>query len=168
MRIEDLLFLDGWTWVGDIRSYTLNPGDEKVIVSLKGRKGYFYGAVAAFSGHDDARFGYLEVNIDDTFISPLYPYGMRLIGLDVWTPFGSFLLKYDTVADIYIVADIPNYLIPIRKKLEIKLGYPANVDTWFGTHKNTAQINAYVLYLYLVITDEKAFEKSYREFYFGE
>ena len=163
MRLEDFLFLEGWEWQGDIKKYQLKPGDEISIVSTRDKKGYFYGALAAFGGHDDAKYAYLLVNIDDTFYMPLYPYGLAVLGVDMWTPYGTMLLKYDTVADVYIVAEIPGYLIPIRNKLEIKIGYPKVVDTIFGKHVNTATITAYALYLYILIIDEELFKKSYKE-----
>ena len=167
MRLEDLLFLEGWDWQGGIKVYKLSPGDKKTVIKVTDKKGYFYGAVAAFGGHDDAKYAYLLVNIDDTFYMPLFPYGLRLLGLDIWTPYGTVLLKYDTVADVYIVAEIPNYLIPIREKFEVTVGFPKTVETWFGKHTNTATITNYTAYLYVLVTDEERFKRTYKEFVAG-
>ncbi|RLG85013.1 MAG: hypothetical protein DRO39_06630 [Thermoprotei archaeon] len=163
MRLEDLLFLEGWDWEGDVKRLGLRPGEKKTLVDVRNRKGFFFGAVAAFTGGDDARYAYLLVNCDDTFYMPLYPYGLRLLGLDTWIPYGVVLLKYDTVADVYIVAHSPGYMIPYRQKLEITVGYPERVRTWFGEHVNEKAVTAYVAYLYIRIVDEGAFRRSYRE-----
>ena len=165
MRLEDLLFLEGWDWEGDVRRIVLRPGEKKVLVDARGGKGFFFGAVAAFTGGDDARFAYLLVNCDDTFYMPLYPYGLNLLGLDKWLPYGIVLLKYDTLADVYIVAHSPSYMVPFRRKLEVTVGYPERVMMWFGEHVNKATITAYVAYLYIRITDEERFKKSYRELF---
>jgi len=163
MRIEDLLLLEGWDWKGEVKKYeNVEPGTEMDVAKYRG-KGYFYGALAVFAGSSDARYAGMLVNIDNTFYMPLYPYGLRVMGLDMWTPYGTFVLKYDTVANIYIVAEIPGYLIPIKEKMDIKIVYPETTITIWGEHTNTDPITVYVLYLYVQIYDEDAFKRSIRE-----
>ncbi len=74
------------------------------------------------------------------------------------------MLKYDTLADIYIVAHSPSYMIPYRKKLEITVGYPERVMTWFGEHANKKAITAYVAYLYIRIIDEERFRELHEKY----
>jgi len=167
MRLEDLLFIEGWSWQKDLRPLTLKPGESELLLRMDKNKGFFFGAVAGFTGSGDAKYASLTVNIDDTLYMPLYPYGLALLGLDMWTPYGIVLLKYDNVGKNYVVAETPNYLIPIRRKLEIRVDYPRTVTTWFGQHTNTDTITVYVAYVYIIITDEKRFKKTYREFVSG-
>jgi len=164
MRLEDLYFARGWDWRGDFRVYTLSPGDTVEVVKHRGR-GFFYGAIATFAGHDDARYAALIVNIDGTFVMPLYPYGLRVMNVDQWTPYGLLLLKYDTTLNIYAVAEIPGYLVPIRESFEIKLAYPRSVKTIWGEHTNTRDITAYIAYLYIHVYDEEEFKRSMAEVY---
>jgi len=165
MRLEDLLFLEGWDWEGDVKRFSLKPGDKKVIVDIRDKKGYFFGAIAGFTGHGDARYAYLLINCDDTFYMPLFPYGLNILSVDQWTPYGVLLLRYDTIANLYVVAHTPGFLVPYRRKLEITIGYPERVMTWFGEHTNRAEITAYIAYLYIMIIDEERFKKSYRKMF---
>jgi len=165
LRLEDLLFLEGWDWEGDVKMIELRPGEKKKLVDVKDGKGFFFGAVAGFTGGGDAKYAYLLVNCDDTFYMPLYPYGLNLLSLKEWIPYGIVLLKYDTLANIYIVAHSPNYMVPYRKKLEITIGYPEKVRMWFGEHVNEDTLTAYAGYLYIRIINEDKFRESYREMF---
>ena len=166
MRLEDLVLLEGWEWKGEIKSFSnIKPGDEITIVDIEKKKGLFFGAAAAFFGHGDAKYAYMLINIDDTFYIPLYPYGVNLLNMDKWTPYGVMVLRYDTLGNSYVVADIPGYLIPIRNKFQLKVGLPKKVVAWFGEYSPSHTIGAYVLYLYAYIYDEDAFRKSLRELY---
>jgi len=164
VRLEDLYFAEGWEWRGDFRRYELSPGDSEVVIRHRGR-GFFYGAIAAFTGNDDARYGAMVIDVDGTFVMPLYPYGLNAMGIDQWTPYGLMLLKFDSVSDIYAVAEIPSYLIPIRHRLEIKLVYPRSVTTIWGNHINKKDIVVYIAYLYIHVYDEGAFKRSLAEVY---